>query len=279
MYRYLLTRPNATITPKIMKSPFAYFLLVIMLIGCKNEHQLTFSKKKLLAEECKGCPKVSIEIPEVLERSRVAQNINNAISEEIISTLLFEEKEELEVATIDDAIKSFNEGYVEITKLYDDEGENWEAKINGKVTFEDKTLLTIILDSYLYTGGAHGYTSKRFLNFDKKKGVELENWQLFSDRDGFRKLAEAKFRLQENIPVDESINHTGFMFEQDSFYLPENIGLTKKGVKLLYNQYEVASFADGPIEVILSFDEASKYLRAKIKHDNLTATTTFEETE
>lgn len=262
-----------------MKTPLTCLFLLVMLIGCKNEHQLTLAPKNISGDDCAGCPKVSINVPEVLENSKVAENINNSISEEIISMLLFEEKEDIEIATIARAIESFNNGYAEMNELYDDEGESWEANINGKVTYEDKNILTIELDSYLFTGGAHGYTSGRFLNFDKKKGIELEVWQLFRDKDDFRKFAETKFREQENIPKEKPINYTGFMFEQDSFYLPENIGLTKKGIQLLYNQYEVASFADGPIELVLPYAESAKYLKGKIKSEKLISSTSFEETE
>ena len=104
-----------------------------------------------------------------------------------------------------------------------------------------------------------------FLNFDKKKGTELENWELFKSTEKFEAFAEAKFREQEAIPKGESINHTGLMFEKDSFYLPENIGFTKDGLKLLYNPYEVASYDDGTIELVLSHSEIKKYLAKKPK--------------
>ena len=54
------------------------------------------------------------------------------------------------------------------------------------------------------------------------------------------------------------------MFERDEFYLPENIGLTENGLVLLYNQYEVASYADGAIELILPMNEVKNYLTRKI---------------
>lgn len=262
-----------------MKTPLTYLLLTLLLIGCKNEHQLTFAVKTISGEDCATCPKVLIEIPEVLSTSKVGDNINTVLSEEIISILLFEEEEDMQISNVSAAIESFKNGYEEMTELYDDESENWEAKIEGKVTYEDKKTLTIMLDSYLFTGGAHGYTSKRFLNFDKNKGTELENWQLFKNRSDFKEFAEAKFREQENIPMDKPINYTGFMFDKDSFYLPENIGLTKNGIQLLYNQYEVASYADGPIELVLPYDEASQYLRSKVEAESFISTTAFEETE
>ena len=41
------------------------------------------------------------------------------------------------------------------------------------------------------------------------------------------------------------------MFEEDRFSLPENLGFTPGGLELLYNPYEVASYADGPISLVL----------------------------
>jgi len=146
-----------------------------------------------------------------------------------------------------------------------DEPNGWEAKIKGSISYEDAKFITIILDSYLFTGGAHGYTSKRFLNFDKKKGTEMENSELFKNTEDFLVFAEEMFRKKENIPKNKSINYTGFMFEQDSFYLPENIGFTKDGLKLLYNPYEVASYTDGPIELVLPHTEIKKFLAKKPK--------------
>ena len=141
----------------------------------------------------------------------------------------------------------------------------WEAKIDGSVVYEDKELLTLQLQSYVFTGGAHGYSAQRFLNFDKKRGVALENWQLFQNREAFEQFVETKFREQEAIPAEASINQTGLMFESDRFYLPENIGFTKEGVKLLYNPYEVASYADGPIVLTLPFNEVRPFLATETK--------------
>ena len=55
------------------------------------------------------------------------------------------------------------------------------------------------------------------------------------------------------------------MFDGETFYLPENIGFTQEGIQLLYNQYEVASYADGPIVLTLSYKEVKDYLTVKIK--------------
>ena len=188
----------------------------------------------------------------------MAKTINTALREEIIAQMIFDET--MEVENLEDAMNSFETAYTDIKNIFKEEITPWEAKIDGKIIFEDEMLLTIQMDSYIFTGGAHGHQAKRFLNFDKKRGTELENWQLFQNRSDFQEFAEQQFRKQEAIPAEASINDTGLMFERDHFYLPENIGFTNKGIKLLYNPYEVASYAEGPIELTLPYKEVKPFL-------------------
>lgn len=244
-----------------MKSEIPYFLFFILLLGCKNSDQLTFEPSSYESTLCQDCPKVSIIIPKVLQKNKVGSAIENALREEVIFLLTF--NDDIQATTIEEAMQSFDKGYKELKKMYPDETPGWEAKIKGKIAYQGKKILSIQLDSYIFTGGAHGYSSTRFLNFDTKKGEELENWQLFKNTGNFEHFVEGRFRSKENILHDKPINSTGFMFENDSFYLPENIGFTKKGMQLHYNQYEIASYADGPIELTLSYEEVKNYLSAK----------------
>lgn len=246
-----------------MKPILAYSLVLLFLFGCQNETKLAFEPFAFENESCDNCPAVSIAIPKALGQAKIAKTINNALEEELISLLSFDD--EVDVNSMENAIKSFKSGYLELQELYDDEPTGWEAKIKGEISYEDANFITVILDCYLFTGGAHGYSSQRFLNFDKKKGIELENEELFKNAEDFRVFAEEMFRQKENIPKDKPINYTGFMFEQDAFYLPENMGFTNEGLKLLYNPYEVSSYADGAIELILPLTDVNKFLAKKPK--------------
>jgi len=237
--------------------------LLVLIISCEDNRNVTFEALSLRNSKCEECPEVSIAVPKASGNSKLAKSINLALQEEVISKLTFDD--ELNAETIQQAIESFTNGYFELKKIYPDETIGWKAIINGLVTFEDNDLITIELQSYLFTGGAHGYGSTNFLNFNKKSGKEIDARELFEDKEGFQKYAESQFRIQQNIPVNKSINSTGFMFDKDLFYLPENIGFTEKGLKLLYNQYEVASYADGPIELTLPYKDIQKFLSGKIK--------------
>lgn len=246
-----------------MKAPIPILFCLLLFLGCKEESRLTFETLSISDTTCDACPQISIEIPKVMDRSNLAKIVNTALEEELISLLIYDD--DIEASTVSEAIQSFKNGYTELKKLYPDETTGWEAKITGSISYEDKDILTIILNSYIFTGGAHGYTTRRFLNFDKRKGTEIENWELLKDRERFEHFAETKFRIQEAIPLGDPINSTGFMFVEDTFYLPENIGYTEQGLVLLYNQYEVASYADGAIEVVLPYTEVKGYLARKIK--------------
>jgi hypothetical protein len=217
----------------------------------------------LTGPSCHDCTKVNIHLPRAAAKDKISSTINNALEEEMIAQLTFDE--ETEASDIDGAIQSFTREYRSIRSMHPVETQRWEAKITAEVSFEDARMITIKIDSYLFTGGAHGYGSTRFLNFNKKRGSEMQSWELFSDRKDFQRYAENRFRRQENIPQDGPINSTGYMFERDTFYLPENIGFTEEGIKLYYNQYEVTSYADGPVELILPYQEVKKYLSGKIK--------------
>lgn len=234
------------------------FVFTFLLLACEKDSQLAFEHQVFDGGPCTACPKIRIEIPRALTKRKIGQTINNALTEEVISQLAYEEYQN--AATIPSAIESFKNGYRDLQQKFPEEYAPWEATIHAKVSFENKDLISISLTSYIYTGGAHGYGSTHLLNFDKDSGRELETEELFSDWEGFMKLAESQFRTQHQIAKGQAINSTGFMFESDTFYLPENIGYTESGLMLLYNPYEIASYADGVIELELPYKKVENML-------------------
>lgn len=233
----------------------------MVLIACDDSKKLDFESVSMHEKSCVTCPEISIEIPKALGDIKIAESINTALKEEIIYNLSFEESGTAE--NLDQAVKQFTGSFKKLQEEFKN-ATPWEAEFKGEVIFENEHLLTIKLNSYTFTGGAHGFGSVIYLNFDKDQGTELDNWQLFKDYQEVQKLAENKFREQEKIPQDVEINATGFMFNGNQFHLAENIGFTPNGLELIYNQYEVASYADGPITLALSYDEIKRFLKYNI---------------
>ena len=212
-------------------------LCLLLLFACQDDKSLEFSPKGFDAKACEDCPHVQIDIPEASQRTLLGRNINTAIREEIIELLDYDE--EGNAATIEEAIADFTAGWRNLAENFPEELAPWEARIRTEITYENSNLLSLRLEAYIFTGGAHGYTTTRFLNFNKDTGEAL---------------AETTFRNTYEIAEDSAINSTGFMFEENTFYLPEQIGFTPEGLTLLYNPYEVASYADGPLTVVIPFE-------------------------
>lgn len=253
------------IIPSKMKIKLVFLLLLMIIVSCKNKEDVSYTPLSFKNDKCTECAKVAIDIFEFKNETKLGEVINNVLREEVINQLDYEGT--IKNATIEDAITGFKKEFQELKSKYPDETMDWEAIIKSEITFENKDVLTIMLDTYIFTGGAHGHSSLSFLNFNKKKDELFENWQFFKEKDDFKHFAEVKFRIQEDIPQNGAINSTGFMFEEDTFYLPANIGFTQKGLQLIYNQYEVASYADGPIIMTLPYNEVQKYLSVNTKKE------------
>lgn len=239
------------------------FILTIALWGCKGEIKTEWHPREYLGKVCEACPSVRVAVPEALETTPLGRNVNRAIREEVIELLDYDETR---YATgIPEAIEAFGSGFRKVQEQFPDELIGWEASIEGLVTYEDAGLLSLKLETYIFTGGAHGLSTTRYLNFGKATGEELGNDQLFSDWNALERLGEKAFREANQIPREAGINDTGFMFDGNRFHLPENMGFTAEGLELHYNPYEIASYADGPITLTLPYERVSPLLAAGLR--------------
>jgi hypothetical protein len=235
------------------------------MLGCANETEFSWQFREFENEGCSDCPLVSVSIPEATDSSALALAINRSLEEEVIATLDYDDG--AEANNIEEAIVSFGLAYQELKTQFPDEQMGWEAEIVGEISYEDDRLISLKINTYTFTGGAHGFSFLRFLNFDKVAGIERDAQDFFIDQEGLTNLAEIEFRKLYELPASSGINDTGFMFEGDVFYLPENIGFSDQGVELIYNTYEVASYADGVIHIPLSWKQIDAFLKPEFKRD------------
>ncbi|WP_088339821.1 DUF3298 and DUF4163 domain-containing protein [Robiginitalea sediminis] len=235
-----------------------WIVLLVLAGRCGDAETIEWQPREYQGPQCEACPSVLIAIPAGPEDDPLAAVVQRSQEEEIIQWLDYDDKND--AASIEEAIDAFGAGYRKLLRDFPDERIGWEAEIESLVRYESSTLLTLAMDGYIFTGGAHGYSSMHLLNFDKVRGRELEAESLLADREGFRRVAEEAFRTTYGISPASDINSTGFMFPENRFELPENMGFSPEGVLLHYNPYEVASYADGPLEVIIPFAVAAPFL-------------------
>lgn len=247
-----------------MNKFFTLAILVLFLSSCKNEltfKEAHFEKKSSLPCE-ENCPLVILTVPVAENVPIVADSINKKIFSVVREIIYFGEKP-YPSTDYQGLLDSFIGSYDEMKTKYPKDTFGWEGKIEGKVAYESDSILNIKIKHYTFTGGAHGYEGIRSLLFDPKTGKNIPNEFLFRDLNKFRAFAETKFRAKYKIPTEQNINATGLMFEEDVFELPLSIFYTEKGLLLYYNTYEVASYADGPKELLLTYKELKPYLLVK----------------
>ncbi|MUP44983.1 DUF3298/DUF4163 domain-containing protein [Gramella sp. BOM4] len=202
------------------------------------------------------CTFISLNFPMAEGTGFPAVRINKQIVLFLNNTIDYQE--EAGIKSPADLAENFITNYQETAKEFSEYELPWEATINGKVNYYSDEIISIRFRSNMFTGGAHGYESINFLNFDPKTGNFLKTKDLFSE--DFIDYVEKDFREKNNIPENENINSTGMFFENDSFHLPQNIGITADQVILHYNAYEIAPYASGNFRLVYPKTEISEYL-------------------
>jgi len=236
-----------------------FFLIIIISLsfnGCVEEPNLIFSESNQFYQKNAN---IEINIPVAEGESEIALQINSKIENHIANTLIFSE-EDSDITTLEEGISRFDTEYEKFKSDFEESKLIWEATFDGEVMYLSSEIISIAISSYTNTGGAHGNSVITFYNFDSISGEILENSEIISNLDAFTTIAEQHFIVDVKMEEAESIDD---YFFGEPFHLPENIGYNEEGLVLLYNTYEVASYAMGITEFTIPFEEIESLL---IKH-------------
>lgn len=245
--------------------------VLVFFFGCKEEKKemeikkldfTTETYKKETSLKCDPCPDVSVTIPVAKNIPVVADSINKKVFNTVRDIIYFGEQP-YQASDYNTLLASFIKSYEEVVTEFTDHKVGWNGNVKGSVDYKSDEVLNIKINSYTYTGGAHGYESNQSLLFNPKTGKTLKRNNIIKNEEGFKAFAEKKFRNEFNLSPEKPINSTGLMFENGVFELPQNIFFTKNGLLLYYNTYEIASYAEGPKELLLTYDEVEEFLLIK----------------
>lgn len=123
---------------------------------------------------------------------------------------------------------------------------NSEYDSNIEVVARNK-IITFRQSEYAYEGGAHGNTEIAFRSFSFQDGKELSNKieDVFdmSKKDKILSLLSQKLELQKNELFAESLP----LREMSSLFF-----ITRAGIVMIWQPYEIAPYASGFIRVVMS---------------------------
>lgn len=245
-----------------------FFASLFLVVSCQDNKELVFENKKFERSSASPCPenectKAVIDIAVATTPNSVIADSINKTTLNVISHIVSFDEEPNKSTSYDQIITSFVDSYNALKKEYPKESTPWQAEIKGRVEYQSPQVLSMHIEHYTFSGGAHGYQGVRGLNFNPENGHLYTAEELILDQKGLSDLIEQKLRKQLQIPAEKGINSTGLMFEDDLFKLPETFLFFKDEFVAYYNTYEIASYADGPTKLVFTYAEVAPFLRVK----------------
>ena len=112
-----------------------------------------------------------------------------------------------------------------------------------KIVYADRDYLSFYTKEYSYLGGAHGNMVIRVGTISRATGRILKVGDF---------VADVKRAALKNALYDGAVKALGGKENlQSEVEVVENFYLAKDGLHFVYNEYEIACYAAGPVEVVI----------------------------
>lgn len=142
-------------------------------------------------------------------------------------------------------------------------GPRDEVILSAKTRYRNKNLTILELGAWNYvTGAAHGNSEIQFLNWDNERNqpisfaeiVHPAQLQAFNQR--LQKAHQAWLKTQDAYQDNPEQYNRLWPFQPS-----QNIALTDAGVVIRYNSYEIAPYAAGQPELLITYPELKNILQ------------------
>lgn len=118
-----------------------------------------------------------------------------------------------------------------------------------------------------YEGGAHGINQLITFNFDIATGKQVTLADVFAP--GYEQQLKAALlkalKSKTGLNSMNELKDAGYLYSMEMF-ASENFILNDETITFVYNPYEIAPYAVGSIELVITYNEVSKILNPAFKH-------------
>ncbi len=214
---------------------------------------------------------IAINYPKLSGGDEVVMTKINAQIEQMVKNQMFS-MEDTVATTKSGSVESLAKGFLKEFEDFTKENADmptlgWEYDGSGDTLLISPKVISIYYQVYSFTGGAHGNSNISYLNFNAQTGDLLELTDIVSDTTALKKIAELKFEKTQKVFAkdnDFEFNKADY-FWGNPFFLPANIAVTKTGLLFMYNPYEAAAYAIGPISFDLTWQELGAIVKKEIR--------------
>lgn len=211
-----------------------------------NLEYLDYELSNKIQEQCTergNCPNVEVNYLKT-NHDWINKVINGRINNLVINSKPSEStptSKTGDAKVVKAAIDSFVAG--QFADLPDDRSFSYELMVKPDYIGHVNNFEMFKIDSYVFTGGAHGMPYSEYLVFDinTKKQVRLEDMLQSGKKSRFKALAYDAYKTWIKTVDKDVVNYE----KNWPFILSENITLTERGVDIQYQHYDIAPYAYG----------------------------------
>lgn len=184
-------------------------------------------------------------------------HLDNLSPQDALNEFINEYKEEYQSLS--------NTYYEEVQRLPEGNTPMWYwyyMNLENKVLHQNDSLLSYAIEYSDYTGGAHGSYRVTYTNIDLKELITISEEDIFVPNYQQR-LAEIivnRLMIQNNVSTRDDLIEIGF-FNVDEIFPNNNFWISDEGLHYAFNQYEIAPYVMGVIEVNIPFEDLKDILK------------------
>jgi hypothetical protein len=133
----------------------------------------------------------------------------------------------------------------------------WTLETQCDTVFVSANTFTARLQTYAYTGGAHPNAYVNYVGFDRRTGQALRLTDMVRDTVALLGEVERAFRKRQGLGSGQNLEAEGYFLRDGRFFLPDNVAPGRTGLICHYNPYDIAAYAEGPIELIIPYERVA----------------------
>lgn len=148
-------------------------------------------------------------------------------------------------------INEYKTMYTENPLTFD---QSWSNELSSFVVVSTPKIITINMYNTSYLGGAHPNTFAQPATYDLATAKLLLPNQMVNDTTALLALLESAYKKQKGLSEKDNIK--SLLLEGiERLPMPQHAAILPTGISFYYNAYEVAPYAVGPANIILSWTQ------------------------
>ncbi len=163
--------------------------------------------------------------------------------------------------------EQFQKKLMETVPLEEDEIEDradfsYYLKLKNSIPFNKNNIISLLVSSNVYEGGAHGSHPVNCYIFDLAKGSFITEHQIFTEdyKKPLSSILVNKIVEANNLTDPQKLIDNGYTGIED--IVPNNNFIVdEKGITYYFNEYEIAAYVVGITKVFIPYSELAPFLK------------------